>query len=84
MTKSPTPTENPKKQRDNPKRFRSVKESSTQPSENSNEVNNDIWNNRTLGTLLQRSTLQLGISVDKFINKHRYRDQGQKPSQMES
>ena len=26
--------------------------------------NNDTWNTRTRGTLLQRSTLQLGISVD--------------------
>ena len=45
-------------------RFRSIKESITQQSQNSNEMNNDTWNTRTRGTLLQRSTLQLGISVD--------------------
>ena len=46
------------------KRFRSIKESITQLSQNSNEMNNDTLNTRTRGTLLQRSTLQPRISVD--------------------
>ena len=45
------------------KRFRSIKESITQLSQNSNEMNNDTLNTRTRGTLLQRSTLQSRISV---------------------
>ena len=39
-----------------------IKESITQLSQNSNEMNNDTLNTR--GTLLQRSTLQPRISVD--------------------
>ena len=35
---------------------RSVKESNTQPSQNSNEVNNDTRNTQTRGTLLQLHT----------------------------
>ena len=46
------------------KRFRNIKESITQLSQNSNEMNNDTLNTRTRGTLLQRSTLQPRISVD--------------------
>ena len=30
-------------------------------------MNNDTWNTRRRGTLLQRSTLQLGISVNKAL-----------------
>ena len=33
--------------------------------------NNDIWNTRTRGTLLQRSTLQPGINVDNKRKKKR-------------
>ena len=49
-------------------KFRSIKESITQKSQNSNEMNNDTWNTWTRGTLLQRSTLQLGIRVDMKKN----------------
>ena len=52
---------------------RSGKESSAQPSQNSNEVNNDTWNIPTRGTLLQRSALLLGIrlSVDNKRKRKR-------------
>ena len=41
------------------KRFRSIKESITQLSQNSNEMNNDTLNTRTRGTLLQRSNISV-------------------------
>ena len=53
------------------KRFRSIKESITQLSKNSNEMNNDTLNTRTQATLLQRSTLQPGISVDNKRKRKR-------------
>ena len=53
------------------KRFRSIKESITQLSQNSNEMNNDSLNTRTRGTLIQRSTLQPRISVDIKRNRKR-------------